>query len=57
MQKQKEGFSGERTIILPQIIVERSQKDPLLSSLYITDIGYYPNAYNHYRERKTPISE
>ena len=57
MQKQKEGFSGERTVILPQIMVERSQKDPLLSSLYITDIGYYPNAYNHYRERKSPISE
>ena len=57
MQKQKEGFSGERIIVLPQIMVENSQKDPLLSSLYITDIGYYPNAYNHYCERKSPISE
>lgn len=57
MQKQKEGFSGERTVVLPQIMVERSRKDPLLSSLYITDIGYYPNAYNHFRERKSPISE
>ena len=57
MQKQKEGFSGERIIVLPQVIVEKSKKDPLLSSLYITDIGYYPTAYNHYRERKKPISE
>jgi AraC-like DNA-binding protein len=57
MQKQKEGFSGERVIVLPQVLIEKAKNDPLLSSLYITDIGYYPTAYNHYRERKTPISE
>lgn len=55
--KQKNGFSGERSIVLPKVIVEMEKNDPLVSSLYITDIGYYPKAENHYRERKEPIGE
>ena len=55
--KQKDGFSGERSIVLPKAIVEMEKQDPLVSSLYITDIGYYPKAENHYRERKEPIAE
>ena len=43
--------------MLPPMIVEVERKDPLVSSLYITDIGYYPKAYNHFRERKEPISQ
>ena len=31
--------------------------DPATSILYITDIGYYPKAYNHFRERETPIDQ
>lgn len=57
MQKQKEGFSGERIIILPREVVESQRNDPLVSSLYISDIGYYPHAVNHFRERKEPIAE
>lgn len=53
----KNGFTGERSIVLPQMIVEREQQDPLVSSLYITDIGYYPHAEDHFRERKTPIPQ
>ncbi|MBO5824811.1 MAG: AraC family transcriptional regulator, partial [Prevotella sp.] len=55
--KQKDGFSGERSIVLPKAIVEMEKQDPLVSSLYITDIGYYPKAENHSRERKEPIAE
>jgi len=53
----KEGFTGERSIVLPQMTIALEAADPLVHSLYITDIGYYPNAENHYRERKSPISE
>ncbi len=53
----KEGFTGERSIVLPPMTIEAELQDPLVSSLYITDIGYYPHAKGHYRERQQPISE
>lgn len=57
MKGQKDGFQGERQIVLSPMIVEMERKDSLVSSLYVTDIGYYPSAVHHYRERKTPISQ
>jgi AraC-like DNA-binding protein len=53
----KEGFTGERSIVLPQMTIDLEANDPLASSLYITDIGYYPHAEGHYRERRQPIGE
>ena len=53
----KEGFTGERSIVLPPMTIEMEASDPLVSSLYITDIGYYPNADGHFRERRAPIAE
>ena len=55
MAKQKDGFLGEQALVLPPTIVQRMKTDPATSILYITDIGYYPKAYNHFRERETPI--
>lgn len=55
--KQKDGFSGERSIVLPQMITDMEKSDPLASSLYVTDIGYYPHAEDHYRERLEPINQ
>lgn len=57
MVRLKSGFNGERTIVIPQLIVKMMEKDPLLSMLHITDIGYYPKAYHHFRERKIPINQ
>ena len=53
----KQGFKGERSIVLPQMVVEMEKNDPLVSSLYITDIGYYPHAEGHFRERLEGINE
>lgn len=57
MIKRKDGFSGERALVVPQSIVEEMEKHPLMAPLHITDIGYYPKAKYHYRERKEPISQ
>lgn len=57
MLKLKEGFNGERAIVLPKIIVDLLDKDPLASMLHITDIGYYPKAEHHYIERKEAINQ
>lgn len=51
MAKLKSGFHGERAIVLPAPIVEEFKADPLGALLHITDIGFYPNANFHFRQR------
>lgn len=53
--KIKEGFTGQRSVKLPEAIIEMQENDPLVSSLYVTYIGYYPKARHHYVNRSTPI--
>ncbi|QTE22601.1 helix-turn-helix domain-containing protein [Polaribacter cellanae] len=50
--KKKEGFNEEKSIVLPKSIIKDLKKNKLVNSLLVTDIGYYPNAYHHYRKRK-----
>lgn len=57
MIKRKDGFSGERALVLPLSIVQEMENDPFSSILHITDIGYYPKAWHHFRERSEPISQ
>ncbi len=52
MPRIKEGFKGERAIVIPSFIIQELRQDVLGQELYITDIGYYPRARFHYRERK-----
>lgn len=49
--KKKEGFAGEITFILPNDLKTSLHKNMLCRNLYLTDIGYYPNALHHNRER------
>jgi YesN/AraC family two-component response regulator len=52
MLRKKEGFEGQRAIIIPRKILHTNcDSNPLLKNLYITDIGYYPKAKGHHRER------
>ena len=53
----KTGFTGERAIVLPPVAVQAEESDPLVSSLYITDIGYYPHAQGHYCQRREGIPQ
>ena len=57
MIKQKDGFIGERSIVLPPMVIEMEEKDPLVSNLFLTDIGYYPLATYHYRNRQQAINQ
>ena len=57
MIKRKDGFCGERALVLPQPVVHEMEADPVASLLHITDIGYYPKARHHFRERKSPITQ
>lgn len=55
--KIKDGFKGERSLVLPDMAQHMSMDDPVLCQLHITDIGYYPHATYHYRERTQPIDQ
>jgi AraC-like DNA-binding protein/mannose-6-phosphate isomerase-like protein (cupin superfamily) len=50
--RKKEGFAGQRSVVLPRkIVTELCANNPSVERLYITDIGYYPKAQYHYRQR------
>jgi AraC-like DNA-binding protein len=52
VKRKKDGFQGQKAIVIPRkVLATRCVNDVLISSLYITDVGYYPKAQFHYRER------
>ena len=53
----KEGFRGQRSIVIPKMILDMLERDPLGSALHITDIGYYPSARHHFRERNEALGQ
>lgn len=57
MRKKKDGFAGEQTLVLAESRIRELVKNPLFAALYVTDIGYYPHAQNHYRQRVEPIEQ
>ena len=57
MIRKKDGFQGERAVVLPPVIVEMEEQDELCQGLFITDIGYYPKAMHHHRKREQAINQ
>ena len=57
MIKIKSGFTGERICIIPTSMHAQAQKDPFLANLHLTDVGFYPHAMHHFRERTDPIDQ
>lgn len=57
MIRKREGFEGQRAIVLPKKILEVCAYTPPVNALYITDIGFYPRAKYHYRERPKGIAQ
>lgn len=57
MIRKKDGFQGERSVVLPPMVVEMEEQDELCQGLFITDIGYYPKAEHHHRVREKGINQ
>ena len=57
MEKKKDGFTDQRAIIIPNDIIKKIQENDLTKLLYVTDVGAYPEAKSHYRERDTGIEQ
>lgn len=55
--KISEGFTGQRSVVVPQLILDIASADPMLAALHITAMGYYPKAENHFKKRETPIED
>jgi AraC-like DNA-binding protein/mannose-6-phosphate isomerase-like protein (cupin superfamily) len=50
--RKKEGFQGQKAIVIPRkILSTQCAQNPVIAGMFITDIGYYPKAKFHYRER------
>ena len=48
----RDGFEGQRAVVLPKSIINKfCLHNPLINKAFITDIGYYPKAKFHFRER------
>ncbi|MEO6631267.1 MAG: AraC family transcriptional regulator [Mucilaginibacter sp.] len=52
IEKIKEGFVGQRMIVLPPNVKKHLIKNELIKRCCLTAIGFYPRAVNHDRERK-----
>jgi AraC-like DNA-binding protein len=55
--RKSDGFEGEKIIEIPKQIVAACQKIPLISPIFITRMGFYPKAANHYFQRPNGISQ
>ncbi len=53
----REGFMGQKMVVLPRDTRESIKKNPLINELYLTDIGYYPRAGNHFLRRNQGADE
>ncbi|MFV8324783.1 AraC family transcriptional regulator [Flavobacterium sp. ZS1P14] len=51
MDKIADGFKGERAIVVPYSVRNFQSENELTNALFITHIGYYPNAKYHFRKR------
>jgi AraC-like DNA-binding protein/mannose-6-phosphate isomerase-like protein (cupin superfamily) len=56
--KKKDGFDGQRAIVVPAKVLARyCESHPVVNQLYVTDIGYYPNAKYHHRQRISGVNQ
>lgn len=56
-QWKRDGFKGEKMIVLPTEAFLDFVEHPLVKRMYLTDVGFFPCAHRHYRERREGIEE
>lgn len=52
-----DGFPGQRIVVLPRSVVAQALPHPLLGGMIPTDVGYFPKATHHARERQEGIDQ
>jgi AraC family transcriptional regulator, arabinose operon regulatory protein len=58
IQPQKaEGFTGQQIVVLPRPVVQNALLQPILRDLLVTDVGFFPKAAGHLRERPMGVDQ
>ena len=55
--KKRDGFKNEKMIILPIESFSNYINHPLIRDFYLTDLGFFPHARHHHRERQEGADE
>src|SRR5512135_1746104 len=57
-EPRRDGFEGQHLLVLPEPLVAKARRHPLLRGLHVTDAGYFPAAGDHFvqRPRGAPTS-
>jgi len=53
----QDNFFRDRSVVFSEKQLDSIKNNALFGGLYVSDIGYYPHAKNHFRRRKNGISE
>lgn len=53
----KDSFYGNRSIVISKKQLSIVKSNPILGELYLSDIGFYPHAKDHFRKRTKGIDE
>lgn len=53
----REGFSGQEMFVIPRPVLADARRHPLVRPLFPTDVGWFPRARFHYRERPLGADE
>lgn len=52
-----DGFAGERMTVLPKEVVKKYAENVFVRRLYLTDVGYFPDAKGHFIDRPHGVEE
>jgi AraC-like DNA-binding protein len=52
-----EGFPGQRIVVLPRSVIAQAEPHPIVGAMIPTDVGYFPKASGHARERGDGIDQ
>jgi len=56
-QPRREGFTGQKLVVLPPEVISAMANQPLLAGLFPTATGYFPEAPGHYVDRPRGVPE
>lgn len=49
---EQDGFTNQRVLVIPESLHTHCSNHPIIQSVYFTDIGYFPHALHHHRQRE-----
>lgn len=56
-ERKRDGFVNEQYIVIPVEAFEPYMNHPLVKPLYLMDVGFFPEAKYHFREREEGVDE